>query len=273
LEPRKALRVAAGVLIVTALIYGLFGLAALDSPEEFREDTTQLAIDAEETEAGYRGEISSVIETRVGQIGEAIAIVLLFQGPGALAMFLVGLAAGKLRALHEPERFAHLWKPMLLVGLAVGLPGGVFYAWGTVDGAMNEPARQLFAIAGDVLLAPFLSAAYTAAWALSTRTVTGRRVQGALAPAGRMALTNYLTQSLVLAFIFTGYGAGLIGEVSPLGAIAIAFGVFLVQLPISAWSLNRYRYGPLEWLLRAFTNLEWPSWRAGPRQEAAAKVS
>jgi uncharacterized protein len=265
MEPRKALRVAAGILIVTAAIYGLLGLAALDSPGDFREDTATLAIDSQEAEAGYQGDVGEVIETRVGQIGEAIAIILLFQGPGAMAMFLIGLAAGKVRALHDPERFAQLWRPMLLIGLAVGIPGGLLYAWGTVEAAMNDPARQILTTAADVLLAPFLTAAYVAAFALSTRTGAGRRLQGALAPAGRMALTNYLMQSLVLAFVFTGYGAGLIGKVAPLGAVGIAIGIFLLQLPLSAWWLSRYRYGPLEWLLRAFTNLEWPGWQAAGR--------
>ena len=72
-------------------------------------------------------------------------------------------------------------------------------------------------------------------------------------------------QSLILAFLFTGYGAGLIGKVAPLGAVGIAIGIFLLQLPLSAWWLSRYRYGPLEWLLRAFTNLEWPGWPAAGR--------
>jgi uncharacterized membrane protein YeiB len=194
-------------------------------------------------------------------LGVAHAI-LLFQRPGAMAMFLIGLAAGKVRALHNPERFAQPWRPMLLIGLAVGIPGGLLYAWGTVEAAMNDPARQILTTAADVPLAPFLTAAYVAAFALSTRTGAGLRLQGALAPAGRMALTNYLMQSLVLAFVFTGYGAGLIGKVAPLGAVGIAIGIFLLQLPLSAWWLSRYRYGPLEWLLRAFTNLEWPGWQA-----------
>ena len=46
---------------------------------------------------------------------------------------------------------------------------------------------------------------------------------------------------------------------TPLG---VALGVFALQLPPSAWWLSRYRYGPLEWLLRAFTSIEWPRSRA-----------
>ncbi|MGI9556644.1 MAG: DUF418 domain-containing protein [Solirubrobacterales bacterium] len=261
LEPKRALQVAAGVLLVTAAIYGLIGLAALDSPEEFREKPAELALGVEEDEAAYSGSAGDVLDAQVADAADSIIGILLIQGPSALAMFLVGLAAGKLRALHEPERFRRLWKPMLLIGLAVGIPGGGLYAWGTIEAAMNHPARELFALAAALLLAPFLTAAYVAAFALSTHTGGGRLIQSALAPAGRMALTNYLLQSFVLAFIFTGYGAGLIGQVSPLGAIAIAFGVFLLQLPASAWWLKRFRYGPLEWVLRAFTNLAWPRWR------------
>ena len=41
----------------------------------------------------------------------------------------------------------------------------------------------------------------------------------------------------------------------------VAFAIFAVQIPVSAWWLNRHTYGPLEWLLRAFTNWSIPAWR------------
>ncbi|GAB3842755.1 DUF418 domain-containing protein [Dactylosporangium cerinum] len=92
-------------------------------------------------------------------------------------------------------------------------------------------------------------------------TTGGARIAATLAPAGRMALTNYLSQSLLCVLLFTGAGLGLIGTVPPLGVLAIAFAIFAAQLPVSAWWMRRHRYGPVEWLLRAVTNAEWPAWR------------
>jgi len=76
-----------------------------------------------------------------------------------------------------------------------------------------------------------------------------------------MALTNYLSQSLICALIFTGLGLGLIGQVPPAGVLAIALGIFAAQLVLSARWMRTHRYGPVEWILRAVTNAQWPAWR------------
>jgi uncharacterized protein len=74
-----------------------------------------------------------------------------------------------------------------------------------------------------------------------------------------MALSNYLLQSLVCAWIFLAYGLRLMGSVGPLASFGFAFSIFAVQLLLSRWWMQRFAYGPVEWLLRAFTLLEWPS--------------
>ncbi|MGW1201696.1 DUF418 domain-containing protein [Streptomyces cyaneofuscatus] len=82
---------------------------------------------------------------------------------------------------------------------------------------------------------------------------TASRLAARLAPAGRMALTNYLAQSVVMALVFTGYGAALYGRV---GAAAVLGGTLLFygfQLASSAWLMSRHRLGPVERLLRAVT--------------------
>jgi uncharacterized membrane protein YeiB len=73
-----------------------------------------------------------------------------------------------------------------------------------------------------------------------------------LAPAGRMALTNYLTQSIVCTFVFYGYGLGMwgIGRAMQFAFVAVFFSL---QVAFSHWWLARYRYGPMEWVWRAFT--------------------
>lgn len=89
----------------------------------------------------------------------------------------------------------------------------------------------------------------------------GARIARALAPAGRMALSNYLLQSLACALIFTGYGLGLMGRVSPGLGVLIALGLFAGQMAASAWWLRRFAYGPVEWVLRALTIGRWQAMR------------
>ena len=65
-----------------------------------------------------------------------------------------------------------------------------------------------------------------------------------------MAFTNYLAQSVILGWIFYGYGLGLFGRLGVTSALTIGLAVYFVQVPFSAWWLARYRYGPVEWLWR-----------------------
>jgi uncharacterized protein len=82
-----------------------------------------------------------------------------------------------------------------------------------------------------------------------------------LAPAGRMALTNYIAQSVIGTLLFYGYGLGLWGQVGRASQVLGVLVVFALQLAVSHWWLQRFRYGPLEWLWRAFTYAQWPAMR------------
>ncbi|NJK93393.1 MAG: DUF418 domain-containing protein [Blastochloris sp.] len=68
-----------------------------------------------------------------------------------------------------------------------------------------------------------------------------------------MALTNYLSQSLIATTIFYGYGLGLGGSVGRLGTVSIALLIFIMQIFLSWMWLKFFHYGPLEWLWRSLT--------------------
>lgn len=85
------------------------------------------------------------------------------------------------------------------------------------------------------------------------RSATWHRRLGYLAPVGRMALTNYLTQSVLYLVLFTGVGFGLYGDVGPAWCVALALIIFAAQMAFSAWWLARYRFGPAEWAWRTLT--------------------
>jgi uncharacterized protein len=74
-----------------------------------------------------------------------------------------------------------------------------------------------------------------------------------LAALGQMALTNYLMESIILGFIFYGYGFGLFGRLGPYAAAGIGIAVYILQIQFSRWWLARYRFGPFEWLWRSLT--------------------
>jgi len=70
---------------------------------------------------------------------------------------------------------------------------------------------------------------------------------------GRMALTNYIMQSLFYVFGLYGFGLGLMPYLGATASLGLAIGFFAVQIGFSLWWLARYRFGPLEWLWRTLT--------------------
>ncbi|MGH8881050.1 MAG: DUF418 domain-containing protein, partial [Stackebrandtia sp.] len=137
------------------------------------------------------------------------------------------------------------------IGFPIGLLGAVAYAalGGDVDTA---------AVTVSVATAPLLTAAYMATLLRAMHSPRFNRLRTSLAPAGRIALTNYLLQSLIGLVLFTGIGFGQVGKFSPPLLLVAAFAVFFGQLLLSMWWTRRHRYGPAEWSLRWLTNWQSP---------------
>jgi uncharacterized protein len=73
------------------------------------------------------------------------------------------------------------------------------------------------------------------------------------AAVGRMALTNYLMQSVILGFVFYGYGLGLFGRLGAAWGAFIAIMLYATQLLFSRFWLRRFRFGPFEWIWRSLS--------------------
>ncbi|MCP3819580.1 DUF418 domain-containing protein [Streptomyces sp. A3M-1-3] len=232
-----------GVFAVLLLLLGAAGAADPVSGAEFQAETAEL------TEA-YRGDAADVIAANVGAWSDVLIGALSVSGQ-VVAAFLVGFVAGKRQLLAGDTVGADRLRRIRTLGLAVGVPGGLFMAAGT-SGPLSE-RWETVALAVGMVSAPALTAAYASAILLWVRTPRGARAASWLAPAGRMALTNYLLQSLVMALVFTGYGFGLYGRAGAAAAVCGALAFYAAQLFLSARLMRRHRLGPVEWALRAVT--------------------
>ena len=96
------------------------------------------------------------------------------------------------------------------------------------------------------------------------------RIGRKLAAVGRMALTNYLMQSLICLFIFSGIGFGLLGELRRTELYIVVLLIWAFQLWLSPWWLARFRYGPAEWLWRALTHGKAPPFSRGRTNQLKA---
>ena len=88
---------------------------------------------------------------------------------------------------------------------------------------------------------------------LAFRTASGEKILSFFSPYGRMALTNYILQSIIGTFILFGWGLGFIGQIRPVILFFMACGLFTLQCLFSKFWLQNFRYGPLEWLWRSAT--------------------
>lgn len=168
-----------------------------------------------------------------------------------LAMFLIGLWIGRKAIYARPDAFRPLLRKTAIAGLGLGLPLSAAKAVLTMWPGDPPPAAfaaEVFYCLGTPTLALGYVAAFTLLW------VNGRTAIASWAtPAGRMALTNYLMQSLLQSAVFYGWGLGLVGTVSLAVALAVAVPIFALQVAYSRWWLDRHRFGPAEWLWRSLT--------------------
>lgn len=178
--------------------------------------------------------------------------IALFQGLSVMALFLLGLLAGRLRILERVGEVRSQFVRVLRLGILIGLPLNALFVYS------SSSLIKSFAF---VFGAPVLSAAYVAGLALFAETRAGQTILTPIANVGRMALTNYVLQSLVCSLLFFGFGFGLYEQVGAAGLWSITFVVYLCQIPLSAWWLAKFQFGPLEWLWRSLTYGQWQSFR------------
>ncbi|MFI1016603.1 DUF418 domain-containing protein [Streptomyces sp. NPDC020965] len=258
--PRRAVRIAVALFAVTGAGYLLLALVQYGAGGGI--DATAVAAQAQQATEELRGGPGSVLGAHLEQLPDVAFLLIFFQAPAAFAAFLLGLAAGRREVFTDLARHSRTLRRFQWAGFPVGIAGGVIHAHANL--AHPGTDYQLLALGIDVVTAPLLAAAYAATLLRLLLAGRCRRLAAALVPVGRMTLTNYLTQSAVCVLIFTGFGAGLVGRLSPLSVAGVALLLFACQLVVCRWWLVRHPYGPLEWLLRAVTNASRPRWRRAP---------
>lgn len=162
--------------------------------------------------------------------------------PKVLGIMLVGMAAGRRLASGGLLENRRLLRQVLVAGLAIGLPASAAYALLPGQGQADWPS-----LIGTVPLALAYAAAFVLAWPRA------RPILRHFVPVGRMALTNYLSHSVIGLIFFFGIGFGLAGTLSPLVFYTVALLIFGAQLIFSRWWLDRHEQGPAEALWRFAT--------------------
>ena len=188
------------------------------------------------------------------------------------AMFLLGLYVGRRRIFQDASKHTLLIQRVFWWGLPIGLV--TMGAERTLNATTGyevfgeQQATVLPQLLGDVLFtygSTALALSYAAGITLLAQHHGGRRVLAPLGAAGRLALTVYLSGSIMFGTLFYGFAFGKSFWLGPAAVTAYAVLFFTVQIVCSAWWANRFRFGPMEWLWRALTYVTLPPMRLRER--------
>ncbi|HEY0660477.1 MAG TPA: DUF418 domain-containing protein [Lysobacter sp.] len=187
---------------------------------------------------------------------------MLLMGWQILGLFVLGTWFVRSGAIADPQAFPRMFTRMRWVALPLGL---ALMLWSFWLSPTNDSSRldAVVGIAGALALigSLLMSLGYLAWIVRGLQSPAWERGLALLAPAGRMALTNYLLQSVVMTLLFYGYGLGWFEQLPRAWQVPFVLAFFALQVVFSRWWLQRFRYGPLEWLWRAGTYLHWPALR------------
>lgn len=190
---------------------------------------------------------------RAPQAFELQTSVFVFENFWRIAgCMLIGMAFYK-RRVFKAKQSSRYYLKMIVYGLGIGLPlviGGTVllfhYDW--------EFRLSFFYISqlnywGSILMA----IGYIGFVMILCKTSTQSFLAKRLADVGRMALSNYLMQSIICTYIFYGHGLGLFGDIDRSLQAVMVLGIWAFQITFSSIWLNYFQFGPFEWLWRSLT--------------------
>lgn len=213
----------------------------------------------------YRdGPMSVTVRMRAAQFRAMFKHSYAAGGTGlhALGMFCLGAAMMRAGWLFRISRRAavRLISAGLIVGAALEGVATILLLEVTTSGWRLAVSESLHRLA-----APLIALAVVGMF-LYLAGSTPRWWQRALAAAGRLALTNYLAQSIVAGIIMSWWGLALFDQLTGAAQLGIGLAIALAQIPISLLWLHWFNMGPVEWAWRAATYRQLPSlWREPDR--------
>lgn len=258
--------------IIMALTWGMMvlgssfpeGKAAIDASAAESSRTISEMIERSRLAYGH-GSFSEIVNAR---INEWIALLpgLLFFYPAVLGTFLFGMLAARKNLAVSNAANASFFRKCLPLSLPIGIAGEAVYTYASWHAEMAMPGgMSVLASFSHAVGAPALTLSYIGLIIILFEKGRLSRLWNALVPVGRMALTNYLLQSLICTTIFLSYGLGLSGKLNTLQGIALVVLIFSLQIFYSRYWISEFRFGPAEWVWRRLTYLSPVSFRTKRR--------
>lgn len=248
-------------------------IAAGEEPTEVQEQMRQIwpnmkmgfepsekRLDAERE--AMRGSYTDMISHRALEVlGMQIQAFLFMIFWRAFGLMLLGMALMKL-GVFSAIRSMRFYITLAAVGYVVGFS---LTGYGLSDMLAHDFDFVHFFFSGgifDYVGSIFVSLGHVSVLMIIFKSGALQWLTNRLAAVGRMALTNYLMQSILMQFVFMGWGLGLFDKVNRFPLLGFVLGVWILQLIISPIWVRHFQFGPAEWLWRTLTYLRGQPMRA-----------
>lgn len=270
MEPRALVGWAVALVLVQLAIMGSLAFyahslaAAVAGPNPSPADLTawqELSRDAavpsgallREDLALYLGPWSGIVERQVTDEAMMPYFFTVMFGAETLAYMLLGMAglkSGFLTGEWDDGRYRKVARSFL----AISIPAYVLLVALIFADGFTVPGLFTYSFAATVPFRPLMILAYAALIIVATRR--GGWLVERIAAAGRAAFTNYLGTSIVMTFVFYGWGLGYYGSLDRAELWLVVIAMWVVMLAWSKPWLDRFQYGPIEWLWRSLARWE-----------------
>jgi uncharacterized protein len=200
------------------------------------------------------GSFNEIVSVRIEEYLTLLSGSVLFFCPVILAMFLVGFLVARRGIITNYMNNLQLFRKIFWWGLAIGVIASILYtvsfqyAVASVLDGWSLLASSMHTFGGISL-----GLCYVSGIVILFINGKARLLNDYFAPIGRMALTNYLLQSIICAVLFHSYGFGLYGKIEVWQGIVLTIIIFVLQVIFSRWWLNHFLFGPFEWIWRSLT--------------------
>ena len=266
-SPRQLLLTAAVLIVLTSLMYlgSRYFVQSSSADPAVKAVVIDLAaqlrpsLDYNDHELAMRREsYTSAFHWNAGLMIESYTFVLpLYLLPDALIMMLIGIALFRLGVLNA-SRSVGFYARLCAYGFATGLLINGYEVQQAVQNEFDMTSTFAYMLPTYHFGRLGMALGYVGGVMLICKLLWSPSLRATLAATGRMALTNYLTQSLICMLLFTGAGLGLVGQLERWMLYIVVVVIWVLQLMWSVWWLGRFRQGPIEWLWRGLTYSEWP---------------
>lgn len=257
MRPRRLLILGFIALAIGALLSVWVGVSLPNMPPEARQgfldgwDPGEEMIQTEiET---YRGSWRQQMSHRVPMSLVMHTVVFLFFASWrAGGLMLIGMALFKWGVLSA-DRSPRFYRGLVLLGLFVGVPVVSYGVYTNFVAGWTLDYSRFLGMQFNWWASLLVSGGYIGLIMLWCQRHLLERLKASLAAVGRMALTNYLMQTILCTWIFYGHGLGWFADTNRSVQMLVVFGVWVLQVVYSPIWLRYFRFGPAEWLWRSLT--------------------